>query len=128
MSLGRGTEFPFQAVGYPDPSFGEFKFIPQNRPGANSPKYIGKACFGKDYRNLHPTPTFTIGEIIEFYNKSGRSEDFFTDYFNKLAGNAELRAQIEAGLTEDEIRLTWAEELNDYKALRKKYLLYPDSN
>jgi len=128
MSLGRGTEFPFQAVGYPDPSFGEFKFIPQNRPGANSPKYMGKACFGKDYRNLHPTPRFTIVEIIEFYNKSGRSEDFFTDYFNKLAGNAELRAQIEAGLTEDEIRLTWTEELNDYKALRRKYLLYPDSN
>ena len=66
--------------------------------------------------------------MIEFYNKSGRNKDFFNDYFNKLAGNSELRKQIEAGLTEDEIRISWMEELNDYKTLRRKYLLYPDSN
>jgi uncharacterized protein YbbC (DUF1343 family) len=128
MSLGRGTEFPFQVVGYPDPSFGEFKFVPQNRPGANTPKFMGKACYGKDYRDINPPPKFNITEVIEFYNKSGRNKDFFNDYFNKLAGNSELRKQIEAGLTEDEIRISWIEELNDYKTLRRKYLLYPDSN
>ena len=128
MSLGRGTEFPFQVVGYPEPSFGEFKFIPQNRPGANTPKFMGKACYGKDYRDIKPPPKFNIKELIEFYNISGRDKDFFNDYFNKLAGNSELKKQIEAGLTEDEIRISWIEELNEYKTLRKKYLLYPDSN
>jgi uncharacterized protein YbbC (DUF1343 family) len=128
MSLGRGTDIPFQVVGYPDPAFGDFKFIPQNKPGANTPKYMGKVCYGKDYRELQSAPEFTIGEVIEFYNKSGRHEDFFNDYFNKLAGNDELRKQIEAGLTEDEIRISWLEELNAYKKLRRKYLLYPDSN
>ena len=128
MSLGRGTDFPFQVVGYPDPSFGTFKFTPQSKPGASNPKYMGKVCYGKDYREIVPPPRFTISEVIEFYNKSGRDKDFFNDYFNKLAGNDELKAQIEAGLTEDEIRISWTEELNDYKELRRKYLLYPDSN
>ena len=128
MSVGRGTDLPFQTVGYPDPSFGEFMFIPKNKPGANSPKHNGMVCYGKDYRELQSAPEFTISEIIEFYNKSGRNKDFFTDYFNKLAGNDELRKQIEAGLTEDEIRISWMEELNNYKKLRRKYLLYPDSN
>jgi uncharacterized protein YbbC (DUF1343 family) len=127
MSLGRGTDFPFQVVGYPDPAFGSFKFIPQNKPGASTPKYMGKVCYGKDYRKESPPSTFTISELIEFYNKSGRDKDFFNDYFNKLAGNDELKAQIEAGFTEDEIRVSWVEELNDYKTLRRKYLLYPDS-
>jgi uncharacterized protein YbbC (DUF1343 family) len=128
MSMGRGTDFPFQAVGYPDPSFGSFKFIPQNKPGASTPKYMGKVCYGKDYREQLTAPRFTISEVIEFYNKSGHNKDFFNDYFNKLAGNDELKDQIEAGLTEDEIRISWIEELNDYKQLRRKYLLYPDSN
>ena len=128
MSVGRGTDFPFQTVGYPDPSFGEFKFIPQNKPGANTPKFMGKVCYGKDYRELRSVPEFTVNEVIEFYNKSARNKDFFNDYFNKLAGNDELRRQIEAGLTEDEIRISWIEELDKYKKLRRKYLLYPDSN
>jgi uncharacterized protein YbbC (DUF1343 family) len=128
MSVGRGTDFPFQTVGYPDASFGDFQFIPQNKPGANTPKFMGKVCYGKDYRELQTVPKFTIDEVIEFYNKSGRNKDFFNDYFNKLAGNDELKKQIEAGLTEDEIRISWMEELNKYKELRRKYLLYPDSN
>lgn len=128
MSIGRGTDFPFQVVGYPDPTFGNFKFIPQSTPGASSPKFMGKACYGKDYREVSPPPQFTISEVIEFYNKSGRDKDFFNDYFNTLAGTDELRAQIEAGLTEDEIRISWLEELNAYKKLRRKYLLYPDNS
>lgn len=127
MSVGRGTDFPFQVVGYPDPVFGSFQFVPQNKPGASTPKYMGKLCYGKDYRDLNRQFTFTIGEVIEFYNLSGQHKDFFNDYFNKLAGNDELIRQIKAGLTEDEIRISWIEELNAYKKLRRKYLLYPDT-
>jgi uncharacterized protein YbbC (DUF1343 family) len=126
MSIGRGTEFPFQVVGYPDRSFGKFEFTPDAVPGATDPKYKGQKCYGKDFRELQRIPKFTISYVIEFYNKSGRDEKFFTDYFDKLAGNDELKAQIKAGLSEEEIRISWLEELIKYKALRKKYLLYPD--
>ncbi|MBR9999520.1 MAG: DUF1343 domain-containing protein [Cyclobacteriaceae bacterium] len=126
MSVGRGTDFPFQVVGYPDKSFGKFDFTPENVPGATDPKYKDQKCYGKDFRELQRVPGFTISYVIEFYNKSGRDENFFTSYFNTLAGNDELMEQIKAGLTEEEIRISWLEELNHYKALRKKYLLYPD--
>ena len=126
MSVGRGTEFPFQVVGYPDESFGKFDFTPEAVPGATDPKYKGQKCYGKDYRTLSRAPAFTINPVIEFYNKSGRNENFFNDYFNKLAGNDELIEQIKAGLTEEEIRISWLEELSRYKNMRKEYLLYPD--
>jgi len=126
MSLGRGTEFPFQVVGYPDESFGRFEFTPQETPGATNPKYKGQKCYGRDFRELQEAPKFTIRYVIEFYNKSGQDENFFTSYFNQLAGNDELIEQIKAGLSEEEIRISWIEDLNKYKNMRKKYLLYPD--
>jgi uncharacterized protein YbbC (DUF1343 family) len=126
MSVGRGTDFPFQVVGYPDHSFGNFDFTPTNRPGATEPKYEDKKCYGKDFRNLERVPEFTIRFVIEMYNRSGRNENFFTSYFNNLAGNDELVEQIRAGLNEEEIRISWIEELRHYKNMRKKYLLYPD--
>jgi uncharacterized protein YbbC (DUF1343 family) len=126
MSVGRGTEFPFQVVGFPDRSFGKFEFTPQAVPGATDPKYKDQKCYGRDFRELQRIPRFTISYVIEFYNKSGRDENFFNDYFDKLAGNDELKEQIKAGLSEEEIRISWLEELNKYKDIRKKYLLYPD--
>ncbi len=126
MSVGRGTDFPFQVVGYPDKSFGRFDYTPQKTPGATDPKYKDQKCYGTDFRELQRIPKFTISYVIEFYNKSGRDENFFTSYFNQLAGNMELIEQIKAGLSEEEIRISWLEELSKYKNLRKKYLLYPD--
>lgn len=128
LSVGRGTDFPFQVAGYPNSSFGSFFFTPEDKPGAQNPKLKGEICYGKDYRKLSKPPKFTLNYLIEFYNKSGQDPDFFNDYIDKLAGNDELRLQIEAGLSEEEIRVSWIEELNNFKKLRKKYLLYPDSN
>ena len=127
MSVGRGTDFPFQVAGYPNKSFGRFSFTPVSKPGATDPKYMNQECFGKDFRELKVSSRFTINYIIEFYNLSKRDSSFFNSYFEKLAGNDELRKQIEAGLSEEEIRITWAEELIQYKERRKKYLLYPDN-
>jgi uncharacterized protein YbbC (DUF1343 family) len=126
MSVGRGTDFPFQVVGYPDNSFGNFNFTPKSKPGATEPKYKDQKCYGKDFRSLERVPEFTISFVIEMYNRSGRNENFFTSYFNNLAGNDELVEQIRAGLSEEEIRISWIEELRRYKNMRKKYLLYPD--
>jgi uncharacterized protein YbbC (DUF1343 family) len=126
MSVGRGTSFPFQVAGYPDSIAGNFEFTPQSTEGASKPKYEGKTCFGRDYRSVTPAPHFTLSFLLDFYYKLGRKYDFFNNYFDKLAGTRELQKQIVAGFNEEEIRITWYDELKHYKEIRKKYLLYPD--
>ena len=55
--------------------------------------------------------------------KSGKPTDYF---FNKLAGNDALQKQIIAGASEKEIRASWKKDIDVFKAIRKKYLLYTD--
>ena len=132
INVGRGTDFPFQQIGYPNTVFGEYSFTPESREGMSlHVENQGKTCYGLDLRNENPeTAKFTLKYVIDFYHKSQQIEGFkfFTrpDFFNKLAGNADLQAQIKNGLTEQEIRDSWKEELVEYKAMRKKYLLYED--
>ncbi len=128
MSIGRGTDFPFQVAGYPDSTAGNFIFTPHTMEGAENPKYNDLTCYGKDYRNLNTSTRFTLSFLLDFYNKLGKKNDFFNGYFNTLAGNSELKKQIIAGFNEDEIRITWYEDLQHFRELRKKYLLYPDFN
>lgn len=128
MSVGRGTDFPFQVAGYPDPAAGNFSFTPSGREGASSPKYNGQECFGKDYRNVSPLPHFTLAFLLDFYYRLGSKYDFFNNYFDTLAGTGQLKKQILAGFNEEDIRITWFEGLKKYKEIRKKYLLYPDFN
>lgn len=102
--------------------------IPEAAP---TPKHENERCYGLDLRNIAPINEIKLGYILTFYNeakKSGMAEKFFNSesFFNKLAGNEELLAQIKAGKTEAEIRQSWQEDLNTYKAMRKKYLLYDD--
>jgi len=61
--------------------------------------------------------------VIEAY-KQLEDEKFFNAYFNTLAGTDKLMQQIKDGLTEDEIRESWQSDLDQYKSLRQKYLLY----
>ena len=91
-----------------------------------NPKLNGEQCYGIDLREGGEMDRFSLSLVIDFYARSGRSDDFFTGYFNTLVGNATVRRMIEAGRTEAEIRSTWQEELEAFKARRKKYLLYPD--
>lgn len=89
----------------------------------------GKLCYGLDLRNVDAEKEkFTLKYLIDFYNKSGLKEKFFARpaFFDKLAGTDELRKQILAGMTEEQIKDSWKEELAAYKTMRKKYLLYPD--
>lgn len=127
MSLGRGTHFPFQVVGYPDPAFGAFSFTPESIEGmSKNPKHKGEKCYGIDLREGQPLQKLELKYIIEFYKKWNREEDFFNKYFDKLAGNDVLKQQIRDGLTEEQIRASWKEKLDAFKKLRKIYLLYPD--
>jgi uncharacterized protein YbbC (DUF1343 family) len=127
MSIGRGTYFPFQVIGYPDSTFGAFTFTPVSIDGmAKSPRYENKVCYGVDLRSAAAPDKLDLGFVIDFYNKWDKEEEFFTKYFNTLAGTNQLKKQIESGKSEEEIRASWQSELEKYKALRKKYLMYEE--
>jgi uncharacterized protein YbbC (DUF1343 family) len=126
VSLGRGTYFPFQVYGYPDPKFGEFTFTPVSIPGmSKTPPQQDKKCYGRDLRNTSLDHRFTLEYLLEAYNISGKKEKFFNNFFDKLAGSDQLRKDILAGKSETEIRARWKKELELYNILRSKYLLYP---
>jgi len=131
VSIGRGTYFPFQVIGYPDSTWGEFSFTPVSIEGmAKQPLQEGKVCFGEDLRELDPwEQTFTLKYYMKYYEKSGKSKDFTSRrrWFNLLAGTDVLLNQIEAGLSEDEIRDSWKEEHEAYNKMRQPYLLYDDT-
>lgn len=130
ISVGRGTDWPFQVIGYPNPVFGDFTFTPGVRPGmAAHVEQQDQLCYGIDLRKVDPEEaTFTLKYILNFYNKMPDKSKFFSrpEFFDKLAGTDALRKQIIAGKSEEEIRDSWQEDLTAYKEMRKKYLLYPD--
>lgn len=127
-SIGRGTDFPFQVIGYPDPSFGDFTFTPGSKSGMSvHVEQQGNLCYGTDLRSLDPDSVrFSLKYILEYYSKA--PDKFFArpDFFDLLAGTDKLREQISEGWTEEQIRDSWKEELAEYKSMRKKYLLYED--
>ncbi|MGJ1421410.1 exo-beta-N-acetylmuramidase NamZ family protein [Sphingobacterium spiritivorum] len=130
ISVGRGTDWPFQVVGYTDPVYGQFTFTPSERAGMV--KHVegkGTTNYGIDLRNLNPDEQkFTLKYILHFYDKMPDKSKFFVraEFFDKLAGTDELRKQILSGKSEQQIRDSWKQELSDYKKMRKQYLLYPD--
>ena len=126
MSIGRGTEMPFEVIGYPDPSLGSFSFMPISLGAATRPKHINKRCYGKSLREEVVPRRLMLEPLLYFYEQLKDKEHFFLPYFEKLAGTAQLRKQIEAGYTTSEIRASWQPQLNQYKQLRSIYLLYPD--
>lgn len=128
VSVGRGTYFPFQVIGFPDKKCGTFSFTPIAIDGmSNHPKQEGKECFGQDLREGTP-PRFTLHYFLDYYQLLGNDTTFVSriPFFNMLAGNETLLKAILDDKTEAEIRKTWQEELLRYKANRRKYLLYLD--
>jgi uncharacterized protein YbbC (DUF1343 family) len=129
VSVGRGTDFPFQVLGGPKPELGDFSFTPRSIPNAAiKPLNEGKVCYGIDLRQLEEVPQFTLKFFLDFYKEYENEKEFLTRerWLNLLAGTDKLIAQIRQGLTEAEIVESWQPELDEYKRMRKKYLLYPD--
>ncbi|MEJ5146228.1 MULTISPECIES: exo-beta-N-acetylmuramidase NamZ family protein [unclassified Sphingobacterium] len=130
ISVGRGTDWPFQIIGYTNPVYGSFTFTPGDRHGMT--KHVegkGAVNYGVDLRNIIPSEhKFTLKYLLDFYNKTPDKSTFFARpaFFDKLAGTDQLRLQILAGKSEEEIRASWAKDLDAYKLMRKKYLIYPD--
>ena len=129
VSLGRGTEFPFQVLGGLDSTLGNFRFTPVDIPGvAIDPVNEGQVCYGVDLRTLSEVPEFTLSYFLDFYRKFRYESDFIDreNWFNLLAGTDVLLAKIRGGNTESDILKVFEPELETYKTMRKKYLLYPD--
>ncbi len=129
ISIGRGTTFPFQVVGFPDASFGEFQFTPQSIPGmATNPKHEGVLCFGEDLRTSDLNQTFSLSLFFKYYHIFSNESDFLSSerWLELLSGTDQLLADIRAGKSICEIEESWEEDLNAYRDMRQKYLLYPD--
>lgn len=131
VSIGRGTDLPFQVVGHPDYAAGNFTFIPKSTEGSKEPKLLGRSCSGinlsiRDEMDIRSESRLNLSYLIDFYRAIPDKKTFFTNYFNLLAGNTILRQQIIEGKSEKEIRSTWAFDLDKFKKIREKYLLYPD--
>jgi uncharacterized protein YbbC (DUF1343 family) len=129
VSIGRGTDFPFQVIGGLKPDLGNFQFTPVSLPGVSvNPPNKDKLCYGVDLRELKEVPKFTLSYFLNFYSKYQDESDFLTreQWLNKLAGTDDLIQQIREGKSEKEIFQSWQPELEKYKTLREKYLLYPD--
>ena len=129
VSVGRGTPFPFQVLGGLDSTLGSFTFVPENIPGvALSPLNEGKTCYGIDLRTLSQVPEFTLKYFLEFYHHYKNEKDFLTreNWLNLLAGTDDFIKQIREGKSETEILNSWQPQLEQYKEIRRKYLLYPD--
>lgn len=123
MSVGRGTDYAFQQIGHPEYPDTTYSFIPVSREGAKWPPYENQKCYGRSWIGETPTYGFTLQPLLDAYQKMNR-EDFFNDYFKRLAGTNALQKQIEEGQSEKEIRASWEQGLKAFKAKRKRYLLY----
>ncbi|GGF23524.1 exo-beta-N-acetylmuramidase NamZ family protein [Hymenobacter cavernae] len=127
VSVGRGTSTPFEVIGAPtQPSTRPFSFTPRPNPGSPTPPQNGKLCYGLDLKSTGNDLVFTLKYLLDFYQQSNVKDKFFTKYFEQLSGTRTLREQIIAGKSEAEIRKSWEPALGQYKAMRKKYLLYTD--
>lgn len=129
ISIGRGTSFPFQVIGYPDSTFGTFSFVPNDLPGVSMQTlHAGERCYGIDLRASDDQTTFTLGYFIEFFHKMNNPALFWKSkrWIDLLTGDQSFYHQINQGWSIDEIEASWQPGLEKYHEIRKKYLLYPD--
>ncbi|WP_456440344.1 exo-beta-N-acetylmuramidase NamZ family protein [Psychroserpens sp.] len=127
INAGRGTEFQFQRYGAPflNPKTMKFTYTPQSNFGAKYPKHKDNLCYGEDLTNIKVENEITLKWIIKAYeNSTDKSLFFLTNGFTKHAGTTKLQKQIEAGLSEKEIKVTWSKGLSEFKTMRRQYLIY----
>ena len=126
VSVGRGTNHPFEQIGHPLYTGGGATFTPLPNEGSKYPPLEDKLCIGYAFYNGNSPREFSLKWLIDFYKNLSPKTEFFKDYLTLLAGTVDLRLQIEEGRTEAEIRASWQPKLQEYKVLRKQYLLYED--
>ncbi len=124
VSVGRGTETQFQVYGSPFLPKNNFNFTPVPNFGAKEPAYKNEICNGENLTKIARVNQLELKWIIKSYNETSEKSKFFNPFFIKLTGTKKLQKQIELGVSEMEIRKTWSKGLNDFKKMRKKYLIY----
>lgn len=128
VSLGRGTDKPFEIYGHPDMTGRKFSFTPRPTAGAKHPPLEGRLCRGEDLSGMPLDKVravgFSLAYVIDAYRDLGLGEGFFTPMFEKLVGVGWVREMIVAGASEAEIRSRWADDVARYRERRAKYLLY----
>ena len=128
VSLGRGTDFPFQAYGHPELQ-GDFSFTPRSNAGAKNPPLKDKLCHGVDLRTSPSDERIwergvDLGYVIDCYRQLNLGEKFFTPMFDRLTGTDYVRQMILQGAGADRIKARWADDVRRFRKLRGRYLLY----
>ena len=124
VSVGRGTNKQFQIYGSPFLPNTGFSFTPESNLGAKEPMHKGIVCYGEDVSTIEPVNQIELKWLIKAYNATEDKTKFFTPFFTKLAGTKQLQQQIEEGMSERKIKKSWKTGLDQFKEIRKKYLLY----
>ena len=130
LSMGRGTEAPFEIFGHPEMSGCDFSFTPQPNAGSKNPPHNGVVCYGVDLREVADEDIWAeginIGYVVDAYHNLAIGEEFFKPMFEKLIGVGWVREMIMEGATAEEIEARWASDVEEFKLLRKRYLLYKE--
>jgi uncharacterized protein YbbC (DUF1343 family) len=132
VSEGRGTSAPFLIAGHPDYPDKTFTFTPEKKKATDpNPKLNGKKCYGIDLRSIsldsiRNKKELNLTYLMDMYISLQKRKDFFIDYFDLLSGTNKLRDQIIEGESIENIKKSWQAEIEEFKKIRIKYLLYPD--
>lgn len=133
VSLGRGTDWPFQVYGHPDMTGYAFEFTPKSRFGAKTPPQMDKLCHGVDLHNLDAEDVIARGINLEYVidayrnlTKGGHQFYLKNNFFDLLMGTTQVRQMIADGKSAAEIKATWQADVELFKAQRRPYLLYPE--
>ncbi|MEZ4852871.1 exo-beta-N-acetylmuramidase NamZ domain-containing protein [Flavobacterium sp.] len=139
VSVGRGTNKQFQIYGSPylltgkieeingikaELIINDYTFTPKPNEGAKEPLYNGIECHGVDLSEIEKVNQLELKWLINAYNETPDKSKFFNSFFTKLAGTKKLQQQIETGVSENEIRASWQDGLDQFKEIREKYLIY----
>ena len=126
VSVGRGTHTQFQVFGSPylDKTIFNYTFTPKPNEGAKQPPYKDEICYGMNLTNAEKLARLNLNWLISAYKNTKNKTVFFNAFFTKLAGTKKLQQQIEAGVSETEIKATWQKGLESFKKTRTKYLIY----
>lgn len=130
VSLGHGTDHPFEIYGHPAMKGRKFSFTPRSVEGAKNPPLLNQKCKGVDLRSMPAEQAIANGINLEYlidaYRDLGMGDKFFRSYFEKLIGRGDIRQMIENGKSADEIKKTWVGDVEKFKVQRRPYLLYEE--
>lgn len=130
VSLGRGTQLPFQIYGHPNMLGYDYSFTPQSIPGAKNPPQLNRVCYGVNLSELSNEEIWKKGVdlsyLIDAYRNLNMDDYFFRPFFELLIGTDYVRKMIKQGKNADEIKAMWKKDVEKFKIQRKPYLIYEE--